>query len=166
MNIAKNNISVVIPAKNEADSLQKLLTDIRKILPGCELIVVNDGSSDDTPLIADNHANFTINHPISMGNGASVKAGARKASNDIIIFMDADGQHDPADIPELLEQLEQGNLMAIGASWFRQLKPVRIRDASKNAWLGAQQPRNLSMLYPTLYLDHITPTRKKHGWLK
>lgn len=56
-----------------------------------------------------------INHPYSKGNGASIKTGTRCASGEVIVFMDADGQHDPADIPRLLEKMSQGHDMVVGA---------------------------------------------------
>jgi glycosyltransferase involved in cell wall biosynthesis len=113
--ISSENICVVIPAKNEAESLETVLVSVRRILPEGEIIVINDGSDDKTPDIADRLADITINHPHSLGNGASVKAGARAAKRDILVFMDADGQHDPNDIPVLLNEFSKGHTMVVGA---------------------------------------------------
>jgi glycosyltransferase involved in cell wall biosynthesis len=77
--------------------------------------VVNDGSSDNTGEIAENLADRVITHPYSMGNGAAVKNGAREASGEILVFMDADGQHSPGDIQNLLDAMDQGYEMVIGA---------------------------------------------------
>ena len=125
---SKNQISIVIPAKNEASNLQALLTQIQAVAPDAEILVIDDGSTDDTGLIAKNVDATVIKHPYSMGNGAAIKTGARKAKGDIIVFMDADGQHDPSDIPALLAKLDQGYDMAIGArhistqsSWLRKI---------------------------------------------
>lgn len=112
---SSSEISVVIPAKNEAASLEQVLTSVRRMLPSSEIIVVNDGSDDNTPAIANKLADVTINHPHSLGNGASVKAGARASTRDVLIFMDADGQHDPEDIPRLLEAFTQDHSMVVGA---------------------------------------------------
>src|SRR5262245_24460408 len=109
------NISVVIPAKNEAVSLETLLPRVRRQLPQAQIIVVNDGSSDTTATVAAAHGATVINHPYCMGNGAAVKSGARAATGEILIFMDADGQHEPEDIPRLLAGLEQGYAMVVGA---------------------------------------------------
>ncbi len=108
-------ISIILPAKNESAGLPELLAEIKSALPEPELVVVNDGSTDDTQKIAEKHANRVVNHPYSMGNGAAVKSGARAATGEILVFMDADGQHSPSDIPRLLEKLYQGFDMVIGA---------------------------------------------------
>lgn len=84
-------------------------------MPGAELIVVNDGSTDDTLAVCQQYGAQVVTHPYGMGNGAAVKSGARKAQGDVLIFMDADGQHQPQDIPILLEKLAQGYDMVVGA---------------------------------------------------
>jgi glycosyltransferase involved in cell wall biosynthesis len=117
--------SVVIPAKNEAAALKLLLPRLRAQIGNAEIIVVNDGSTDDTSRVAKEHGARVIDHPYSIGNGAAIKAGARAATGDVIVFMDGDGQHDPADIPRLLETLEKGFDMVVGA-----------RDRGSQATLG------------------------------
>ena len=109
------SVSIILPAKNEATFLADLLTRIRQQLPDAELLLVDDGSSDATPRIARDHGARVISHPCSLGNGAAIKAGARVATGEILVFMDADSQHDPADIPRLLQKLDEGYDMAVGA---------------------------------------------------
>ena len=113
--MSDSDISVILPVKNEEASLGDVLGRIRSLLPECEIVVVNDGSTDSSGDIANQHADVVITHPISMGNGAAIKSGARNASRDILVFMDADGQHDPNDIPKLLEKLSSGYSMVVGA---------------------------------------------------
>lgn len=108
-------ISIVLPAKNEAEGLARTLPHIRDLFPGAQLIVVDDGSTDDTAGVAAEHGAVVLSSPYSMGNGAAIKRGARAATGDVIVFMDADGQHDPAHISLLLEKLQEGYDMAIGA---------------------------------------------------
>lgn len=108
-------ISLVLPSRNEASSLINLLPRIKKILPEVEIIVVNDGSIDSTGHIASQEGVRVINHPYSCGNGAAIKSGARLASGDIVIFMDADSQHNPEDIPVFLKKIEDGYDMVVGA---------------------------------------------------
>lgn len=107
--------SVILPAKNEAQNLGRLLPLLRKNNQEMEIIVVNDGSCDETLAICNVYDVIVISHPYSMGNGAAIKTGARAASGDILVFMDADGQHDPADIAKLLAKLEEGYDMVVGA---------------------------------------------------
>ena len=118
-------ISVVMPAKNEAEGLRRTLPALRAGFPDAELIVVDDGSTDDTAAVAAAEGARVLSSPYSMGNGAAIKRGARAASHEVIVFMDADGQHDPAHIPLLLAQLEAGHDMAVGA-----------RDGSGQASVG------------------------------
>ncbi|ESS66965.1 glycosyl transferase family 2 [Methyloglobulus morosus KoM1] len=111
----QNSLSIVLPAKNESNSLKSLIPQIKAIAPTAEILVINDGSTDDTAKIASDAGAKVITHPYSQGNGAAIKTGARNAAGDIIIFMDADGQHDPEDIPVLLNKLSEGYDMIVGA---------------------------------------------------
>lgn len=109
------NVSIVIPAKNEAQNLARLIPVLRKTLPDAGIVVVNDGSTDETAVVCQQHQVMLVSHPYSMGNGAAVKTGARAAQGSTLIFMDADGQHDPTDIPDLLSKLDEGFDMVVGA---------------------------------------------------
>jgi glycosyltransferase involved in cell wall biosynthesis len=109
------DISIILPAKNEAESLKNLLPRLRQHYPVEEIIVVNDGSSDHTAEICNQNHVTVVSHVYSMGNGAAIKTGARNASGDILVFMDADGQHNPEDINRLTEKLDAGFDMAVGA---------------------------------------------------
>jgi glycosyltransferase involved in cell wall biosynthesis len=110
-----NNISIILPSKNESGGLRVLLPELKRIVGEAEIIVVDDGSTDDTVELCRNHDVRVVSHPYSMGNGAAIKTGARNATGEILVFMDADGQHKPEDIPRLLEKLAQGYHMVVGA---------------------------------------------------
>lgn len=108
-------LTVILPAKNEAETVSGVVKKIVGIYPNAEVIVVNDGSSDDTAVLASAAGATVISHLYSKGNGASIKTGARAATSDIIVFMDADGQHDPADIEGLVAEIECGYDLVVGA---------------------------------------------------
>lgn len=109
------NVSIILPAKNESAALKKLLPELIRQAPQAEIIVVDDGSIDDTVLICKEHQVNVISHPTSLGNGAAIKSGARAAKGEILLCMDADGQHKPEDIQRLLQKLAEGYDMAVGA---------------------------------------------------
>ena len=109
------HISVVLPAKNESGAIAQTISKIMELKIVHEIIVVNDGSTDQTELIAENAGAKVVSHPYSKGNGAAIKTGARHATGDVIIFMDADGQHNPKDIPCLLQKIEVGYDLVVGA---------------------------------------------------
>ena len=108
-------VSVILPAKNEAEGLRLTLPRLRAQLPEAEVIVVDDGSTDATASVAAEHGARVVSSPYPMGNGASIKRGTKAATGDVLVFMDADGQHDPADIPRLLDKLDAGFDMVVGA---------------------------------------------------
>lgn len=108
-------ISIVLPAKNESGAIGQTIAQIQQLQLAHEIIVVNDGSTDQTKQVAETAGAKVVTHPYSKGNGAAIKTGARTATSEIIIFMDADGQHDPQDIPRLLEKIEQGYDLVVGA---------------------------------------------------
>ncbi|MET1254660.1 glycosyltransferase family 2 protein [Aliikangiella maris] len=111
-----NKTSVVIPAKNEAVSLKILIPQLKTMYPDLlEIVIVNDGSEDDTVKVCEELGVTLVTHIFSRGNGAAIKAGARKAKGEILCFMDADGQHKAESVGRLLTELSQGFDMVVGA---------------------------------------------------
>lgn len=110
-----HELSIILPAKNEAEGLAKTLPGLRQAYPDAEIIVVDDGSSDATAEIAKGLAATVLSSPYSMGNGAAIKRGARAATGKVLVFMDADGQHSAQHIGLLLAKLEEGFDMVVGA---------------------------------------------------
>jgi glycosyltransferase involved in cell wall biosynthesis len=108
-------VSVVIPAKNEADSIATVVKNILESIVVSEIIVVDDGSVDETASLAKSAGANVISHPYSKGNGAAIKTGARAATGDVLVFMDADGQHAPSDMKKLLSEIEKGYHLVVGA---------------------------------------------------
>lgn len=120
-------LSIIIPAKNEAEAIGEVVATARSRYPDAEIIVVDDGSVDDTAAVAESAGARLVRHPESLGNGAAVKNGARAASGQILAFMDGDGQHSAAEFDKLLEKLDDGYDMAIGS-----------RNAASHANVGRQ----------------------------
>ena len=108
----------MIPAKNESASIGDVVRALCQQYPGAEVLVVNDGSTDDTAALAEAAGARIIDHPYSMGNGAAIKSGLRSATGDIVVFLDADGQHEPADAQRLIDPIRDGYDLAIGARSF------------------------------------------------
>jgi glycosyltransferase involved in cell wall biosynthesis len=147
--IGAHLISIVLPAKNEAAALADLLPRLRAAQPQAEIIVVDDGSTDATVEICAQAGVRALTQPYSMGNGAAIKRGARAATGEVIVFMDGDGQHDPADILRLLAKLDQGYDMVVGArNWSGQAGVGRgVANAIYNrlaTWMTGFQVRDLT----------------------
>ena len=109
------SLSIVIPAKNESGAIGEAVAGARAKFPDAEIIVVDDGSTDETASVAEGAGARVVRHPESLGNGAAIKSGARAATGEILAFMDGDGQHDAAEFDALLAKLDDGFEMAIGA---------------------------------------------------
>jgi len=107
-------ISVILPAYNEEKAIPGVIGGIKGLNIGCEILVVDDASTDNTAKVAHEAGARVICHPYNKGNGASIKTGVREAKGSIVVMMDADGQHDPKDIPSLLEHIGEYD-MVVGA---------------------------------------------------
>jgi glycosyltransferase involved in cell wall biosynthesis len=112
----ERKLSIILPARNESGGLARLLPELtRQYGRRAEIIVVDDGSEDATAEIARSFPVRLISHPYSMGNGAAIKSGLRAALGEILVFMDADGQHRPEDVSRLLAKMNDGYDMVVGA---------------------------------------------------
>lgn len=109
------SVSIIIPCFNEASGLRRVLPAIQSLqMLNSEVLVVDDGSSDDSASIAAELGARVIAHPYNIGNGAAVKSGIRASRGKVLVFLDADGQHEPGDIPRLLEHMPRYH-MTVGA---------------------------------------------------
>jgi glycosyltransferase involved in cell wall biosynthesis len=111
-------VTVIIPVFNEAEIIGMLVQKIRERYPEYRVIVINDGSRDNTAEAAASAGAEVFNHPYNIGNGAAIKSGIRIADGDIFVFMDGDGQHDPEDIEKLLQYIPHFD-MVVGARSFQ-----------------------------------------------
>ncbi|MCB2183201.1 MAG: glycosyltransferase family 2 protein [Desulfobulbaceae bacterium] len=99
----KPDVTVLLPAYNEEQSIGETVKKIRQMYPDFEVLVVDDGSTDNTMHVAMTAGATVWSQPYNIGNGAAIKKGLRTALGEWVIMMDADGQHDSADIARLLE---------------------------------------------------------------
>ena len=151
-------VSIIIPAKNESQGLRTLLPLIRRHHHNAEIIVVDDGSTDDTAHVCKEAGVRLISHRYPMGNGASIKTGARVAHGEILVFMDGDGQHRPEDISPLLDKLNEGYDMVVGArSWGSQ---AGLRRAVGNglynslaSWMTGRKIEDLTSGFRAVHAD-------------
>ena len=109
-----NSTTVIVPAFNEEASIGPLVSGLRAAADWGEILVVDDGSRDETAERARTAGARVIRHPYNKGNGAAVKTGIRNATGSFILIIDADGQHRPADAPRLVAHLGEYDLV-VGA---------------------------------------------------
>jgi glycosyltransferase involved in cell wall biosynthesis len=140
------SLSIIIPAKNEAAIIGDVVSSVRGIYADAEILVVDDGSTDETANLAKRAGATVVNHPVSLGNGAAIKAGARAANGKILVMMDGDGQHKAEDIPALLAKLDEGYGMAIGA-----------RDSGSHAGIGRLAANGLYNVFASMISGHRIP---------
>lgn len=141
-------VSVVIPAYNEEGAIALILDRILALAEVDEIIVVDDGSTDQTIPVVEGYAEKgvkLVKHPYNIGNGAAVKTGIRSATGDIIVLMDADGQHPPEEIPKMLPFLDEYE-MVVGARnqdttsvWYRDIAN-RVYNVYASYLVGHQIP--------------------------
>ena len=136
-------LSVIIPAKNEAAVIADVVSSVRRICGAAEIVVVDDGSTDNTAELAEQSGARVVSHPVSLGNGAAIKAGARAATGEILVMMDGDGQHKAEDIPSLIGKLDDGYGMAIGA-----------RDSGSHAGVGRLAANGMYNVFASMISGH------------
>ncbi len=108
-------VSIIIPAYNEEEIIGEVVARVKEVMKGdYEILVVDDGSTDKTKEVAEKAGSRVIEHPYNIGNGAAVKSGIRAAKGDILVTMDGDGQHNPEDIPRLIQDIGKYD-MVVGA---------------------------------------------------
>ena len=114
-------ISVVIPAYNEENAIEKTIKEIQKVMKknkidkGSEIIVVNDGSTDNTKSVAEKCGAVVINNPTNMGYGFSLKRGIKQAKNEMIVITDADLTYPFTSVPEMIKKKNEGFDLVVGS---------------------------------------------------
>ncbi len=131
-----SQVSVVIPAFNEAEAIAEVVRDLRAEADWREILVVDEGSTDATARNAEAAGARVTRQPYNKGNGAAVKAGIRAALGEYLLIIDADGQHKPSDAVRLVTHLGAYDLV-VGARWAAtQAGPVRRLGNALLNWLA------------------------------
>jgi glycosyltransferase involved in cell wall biosynthesis len=133
----KTKISIIIPAYNEASTIGGIVFKIKELHPDVEIIVVNDGSIDDTAAIAKDAGAHVHSHPYNIGNGAAIKSGIRIAGGDILVFLDGDKQHNPEDIDKLLRYIPDYDMVVGSRSNGDQASLGRTFGNTAYNWLAS-----------------------------
>jgi glycosyltransferase involved in cell wall biosynthesis len=160
------DVSVVIPAFDEEQGIAGVVEGVRAAGAWREVLVVDDGSSDATAARAEAAGARVLRHPYNKGNGAAVKTGIRAARGDVVLLLDADGQHDPADALRLVEPIGAFDML-IGARSSRDQGTTRaFGNAVFNAlasWLSGREIPDLTSGFraarrePLLEILHLLP---------
>jgi glycosyltransferase involved in cell wall biosynthesis len=129
--------SVIVPAFNEGAAIADVVAALKAGAPWHEVIVVDDGSSDDTAARAGTAGAIVVRHPYNKGNGAAVKSGVRRATGDHVLIVDGDGQHRPADATRLVSRLGDYDLVIGARSAATQATHARRLGNAALNWLAA-----------------------------
>jgi glycosyltransferase involved in cell wall biosynthesis len=144
-------VVVIVPARNEAERLGRVLDGVRRVLPEARIGVIDDGSSDGTGEVASARGATALRHPFNLGYGAALQTGyhwALRQPCDRLVQLDADGQHDPESIPALLGALDGGAELVLGS---------RYLDASTTP--RTSMPRRLGSRFFAFVVTRWTGTR-------
>ena len=123
-----NGVCAVIPCFNESARLGRVITEIKEHVP--LVVCIDDCSSDDTAEVARNSGAVVLRHCVNLGQGAALATGfefvLKNTNCDIVLTFDGDGQHEPADIPALVEHLRTNNFDVVFGSRFLTDQPARV----------------------------------------
>lgn len=130
------NVLVIIPAFNEAKNLPGVISDLRQYCPDCDLVVINDGSTDNTREVCTSLGITCLTLAVNLGFSGAVQTGYRYAvakKYDIAVQFDGDGQHSAEFIPEMINTIEQGRCnYVIGSRFVQRRKPISFRMAGSS----------------------------------
>jgi glycosyltransferase involved in cell wall biosynthesis len=116
-----DRVLIVVPAYNEERNIGPVIGGVREVVPDADILVVDDGSSDDTALMARQAGAGVISLPFNLGYGVALQAGFKYAlarDYDYVVQMDADGQHEPASVLDLIEEVRKGSADVVLGSRF------------------------------------------------
>lgn len=126
------SVTVILPAHDEAGTIADVVTRTRASVPGLdEVVVVDDGSTDDTARLAEAAGARVVRLTPNRGKGIALRRGLAEARGDVLVLLDADGQDAPEDIPALLAALEDGVTMVVGSRFLGTFEPGAITPLNR-----------------------------------
>lgn len=125
--VSQSVVTIVIPAYNEEETVAEVVRGAIYNVPNARVLVIDDGSTDSTSMEAQAAGANVIRHPTNKGNGACLKTALRSINGGVIAVLDADGQHDPRELPRMLEQLKDYDLV-VGARTFTSQEGSPLRN--------------------------------------
>ncbi len=120
-------VTVVIPAFNEEKTIGEVINGVFGAVPEARVLVIDDGSTDSTARVAERSGATVISHPLNKGNGACLKTALRAINGGLVAVIDADGQHNPSDLPKLLSRLNEYDLV-VGCRTFDKESGSQLRN--------------------------------------
>ena len=145
------SVSVVIAAYNEAPVIGSVVCDALRAVPSAEVVVVDDGSTDDTGGVAAGAGARVVQLQTNAGKGAAVRRGLMEARGDVIVLIDGDGQDDPAEIPWLIEALRPDVDLVVGSRFIGRFEPGAITPV--NHWGNRFLTAMINLLFSTALTD-------------
>lgn len=128
-------VLAIVPAYNEGENIERVVTMIKEVCPEYDYLVVNDGSQDDTEAICIKKGYHFVSHPVNLGLAAAVQTGmlyAYKNGYDAAIQFDGDGQHDPDYVQKMAAEIAKGYNIVIGSRFVTEKKPASLRMFGSN----------------------------------
>jgi glycosyltransferase involved in cell wall biosynthesis len=144
-------VTVLVAAYNEAPVIGDVVSEALRAAPTGEVLVVDDGSTDDTSRTASDAGARVLRLPANEGKGSAIRRGLPEARGEIIVLIDGDGQDDPMEIPRLLEALEPGVDLVVGSRFIGHFEPGAITPV--NHWGNRFLTSVINLLFSTSLTD-------------
>lgn len=128
-------VLIIVPAYNEQDNIEKVITILKEKCTQYDYLIINDGSKDKTEQICINNGYHFLSHPVNLGLAAAIQTGmiyAYQNGYDAAIQFDGDGQHDPDYISKMADEIKKGNNIVIGSRFVTEKKPHSLRMLGSN----------------------------------
>ncbi len=145
------SVTVLVAAYNEAPAIGGVVRTARQAVPGLQVLVIDDGSTDDTSRVATEAGARVVRLEVNAGKGAAVRRGLRELSGETVVLIDGDGQDDPQEIPHLLAALGPGVDLVVGSRFIGRFEPGAITPV--NHWGNRFLTSVINLLFSAALTD-------------